>query len=82
MELIYRAVGQHVDQALILTAMDRSSQEYQSGLDNLRGSIRELDLHAFNYWVVHKGLIIEIFSWSWIPGIILGFVWIEFIKNS
>ena len=66
MALIYRAVCQHVDQAKILTSMDRSSPEYQTGLDNLRGSIRELDLFAFKFWLVN-----HLFSWfiSWIAWI-------------
>lgn len=81
MELIYRAVNQHVDQAEILTKMDRSSPEYQTGLDNLRGSIRELDLHAFGYWAVHRGLIWNLLCWiGWLLFIILGCWWLIWIS--
>jgi len=73
MSLIYRAVGQHISQAQVLTTMNRASQEYQSGLDNLRGSIRELDIHAFAYWGAHQGLFLNILCWvGWILGICLG----------
>lgn len=57
MSLIYRTVQQHIDQAEVLTGMNRATPEYQTGLDNLRGSIRELDLHAFYFWSVHQGLV-------------------------
>jgi hypothetical protein len=78
MALIYRAVGQHVEQAKILTTMDRSSQEYQSGLDNLRGSIRELDLHAYEYWSRHQGLAWNILFWvSLVLTILFGLAWSE-----
>lgn len=57
MSLIYRAVGQHIDQAQVLTTMNRSTPEYQTGLDNLRGSIRELNLNVHAYWDWHQGLL-------------------------
>jgi hypothetical protein len=56
MKLIYRTVQQNIDQAEVLTTMDRSTPEYQTGLDNLRGSIRELDLQAFWFYVVNQGM--------------------------
>jgi hypothetical protein len=78
MSLIYRAVTQHVDQAKVLTEMDRSSPEYQTGLDNLRGSIRELDLHAFNFWAVHGGLIWQFLRFiSWILFAIFAVMWLK-----
>lgn len=67
MKLILRTVEQHVDQAKVLTTLSRSSPEYQTGLDNLRGSIRELDLHAGYYWEVHQGLL-------FLVGVPFGFV--------
>ena len=78
MSLIYRTVSQHVDQAEVLTTMDNSSPEYQTGLDNLRGSIRELNLLAFEYWSVHTGL-----SWwilcivAWFGFLIFGSIWLD-----
>lgn len=47
---IYDTVLNHVEQAKVLTTMNRTTPEYQTGLDNLRGSIRELDLHADAYY--------------------------------
>lgn len=60
---IYKTVLNHVDQAKVLTTLDRTTPEYQTGLDNLRGSIRELDLHADSYWGVHQGLIVWVLFW-------------------
>lgn len=78
MSLIYRTVQQHIDQAQVLTTMDRSSPEYQTGLDNLRGSIRELDLHAYAFWSVHAGLLwVVLCIVGWFLGIILGIVWLQ-----
>jgi hypothetical protein len=65
MSLIYRAVQQHVDQAQILTDMNRSTPEYQTGLDNLRGSIRELNLEVHDYWNWHQGFL------SWVALVIV-----------
>ena len=56
MSLIYHTVQQLVEQAKILTTMDKRSPEYQTGLDNLRGSIRELNLFSKDYWSVHQGI--------------------------
>lgn len=52
---IYRIVKNHVEQAEVLTKMDRSTPEYQTGLENLRGSIGKLDLQVITYWNVHSG---------------------------
>lgn len=62
MSLIYHTVQSHVAQAEVLTKMPRNSQEYQSGLDNLRGSIRELNLHTSEYWDKHTGLFLWVFA--------------------
>jgi len=58
MSLIYKTLINHVEQAQRLTTMDRLSPEYQTGLDNLRGSIRELDLQANYFWLIHDGLLL------------------------
>lgn len=71
MALIYRTVNQQVEQSLVLTTMDRRSPEYQTGLDNLRGSIRELNVQAHHYWSLHIGLI---FWLGFLPFGILAFV--------
>lgn len=67
MALNYHTVIQHVKQAEVLTTMEKSSNEYQNGLDNLRGSIRELELYSFAHWSRHGGLIWSILCWvGWI----------------
>ena len=76
MVLIMRTVYQHIDQAGILTKMDRSSPEYQTGLDNLRGSIRELDLHAWGAWFYHEGFgTVILCAIAWILFYIFAKVW-------
>lgn len=70
MSLIYHTVQQHVAQAVVLGTMNRSSPEYQTGLDNLRGSIRELNLQAGYYWDIHAG----VFWWILFIAAGLGFI--------
>jgi len=78
MSLIYHTVQQHIDQAKILTSMDRSSPEYQTGLDNLRGSIRELNLYAFAFWSARGGFIWQIVCLvSWILLLVFGTIWCD-----
>lgn len=57
MGLIIDTIDNHVDQAGQLTEMDRMSPEYQTGLDNLRGSIRETNIHSWEHWSFHRGLV-------------------------
>ncbi|HHT9138796.1 MAG TPA: hypothetical protein ACFYEK_16320 [Candidatus Wunengus sp. YC60] len=74
--MILRSIQQHIDQAKILTAMDRSTPQYQTGLDNLRGSIRELNVHAFQDWSNHDGLLLTITVWlGWILFIVFALWW-------
>lgn len=76
MGLIYHTVKQHVDQADVLTKMNRASPEYQTGLDNLRGSIRELNLYAYEFWLVHDGLVWNVLCWvCWILFLLFGVLW-------
>lgn len=73
MALIYKTVGRHVDQAKVLTTMNRATPEYQTGLDNLRGSIRELTLQAWYYWSIHDGLALWVAAIIfWVIGVITG----------
>lgn len=77
MGMIYRAVQQHVDQAKVLETMNRASPEYQTGLDNLRGSIRELTIPAYDYWANHQALTISLLCWAgWIMFIGFGLWWL------
>lgn len=56
MSLIFRAVNQHINTAKSLIDMDRSSIQYATGLDNLRGGIRELSIPAYQYYANHQYL--------------------------
>ena len=78
MSLIYRAVNQHIATAESLTSLNRSTDAYANGLDNLRGGIRELDLHAWQDWVNHEGLLLNILCWTcWILFVVF-IVWLSF----
>jgi hypothetical protein len=77
MALIYKSVNQHITTAESLVAMDRSSIQYSAGLNNLGNRISELDLHAFQYWANHQGLLINIFCWiGWILSVVFGVWWL------
>jgi hypothetical protein len=77
MALIYKAVIQHIDTAKSLAELDRSSDAYANGLDNLRGGIREIDLHDFQYWANHQGGFAQFSFWvGWIAFIFFGLWWL------
>lgn len=78
MSLIFRAVNQHIDTAKSLINMDRSSIQFATGLDNLRGGIRELSIPAYQYYVNHQYLSTNIFCWIfWILFIAFGIWWMS-----
>jgi len=54
MELIMKALERSIDRCHEIEKMDTGSPEYQTALDDVRGQIRELDLHSNGrYWVKH-----------------------------
>jgi hypothetical protein len=54
MSLIMIALDNSIDRANEISGLNIKSVEYQTALDDLRGQIRELDLHAIGrYWVIH-----------------------------
>jgi hypothetical protein len=81
MALIYKTVVNHVNQAEVLTKMNRSTPEYQTGLDNLRGSIRELDLQTYGYWNIHQGFVIWIAGIIGLISLVIGVAW-WYAENS
>lgn len=55
---IFKAVNAIVSRAEKIAAMDQTSTTYQVALDDLRGTIRELDLHAWEYKWRHSGYLL------------------------
>ena len=52
---IFKAVNAIVDRVEKITTIDQNSTTYQVALDDLRGTIRELNLHAWEYKWRHSG---------------------------
>jgi len=75
MSLIYRAVGQHIETAKSLEEMDKSSIQYATGLDNLRGGIRELTIPAYEYHLNHTLLGVNIACWVFYALFVIFIIW-------
>ncbi len=54
--LIYKAVREAVGQARLVATLDAKSDAYQQGIDNLRGTLRELQIPAYSGWFVKNAL--------------------------
>lgn len=73
MSLIYQAVLQVEERAQSLTTLPRTSDAYQQGLDDLRGTLRELSVPAKGfYWRQHLPTALRIFliwggAWLLLP---------------
>lgn len=52
---IFKAVNAIVNRVEKITAIGQNTTTYQVALDDLRGTIRELDLHAWEYKWRHSG---------------------------
>ena len=46
LELIYQDLGEVRDRARLIEKLDQSSVEYQTGLDDMRGTLREIKIEA------------------------------------
>lgn len=67
----YQAVLKIEERLQIIDNMDESSQAYQSGTDDVRGIIRELNFSATEWWFVNRcpipcGLFILFIGLGWI----------------
>ena len=74
MELITRALDQNIERCHKYRNFDPMSNAYITALDDLRGSIRELELDAVDAFWVHKGFL-PVLIW----GIWLALGWIAVI---
>ncbi|MCU0652899.1 MAG: hypothetical protein MUD10_01445 [Candidatus Pacebacteria bacterium] len=59
MSLIMQSLNSSIIRAGELQRLNRTSVEYSSQLDDLRGIIRELNIHAGSWWILH-GLVLYI----------------------
>lgn len=73
MGLIYRALKRMETRAYILAKLPVTSDAYQQGMDDLRGTLREFETHsnAF-YWRHHMSLILRYIILPWTVVIWLG----------
>ncbi|MBI4121226.1 MAG: hypothetical protein HY457_03155 [Parcubacteria group bacterium] len=44
-----------IKRADVISQLDHSSDAYQQGLDDVRGTLRELDVQAFGWWIYSGG---------------------------
>ena len=58
-KLIFRAVTRNMERLERMKEMDKTSTTYQVALDDVRGAIRELDLHISGFWFARQAGFIE-----------------------
>lgn len=74
LRLIYKAVQEAARQASLVATLDPKSDAYQQGIDNLRGTLKELKIPAYSGWLVKNALSIVALILSEIALIVLGFL--------
>jgi len=85
MTLVMQAIDSILNRANQLEGLEISSTEYQVGMDDLRGVIRELWIPAGIYWQRHQGLpwmIATIVLWILFGGLILGSLVAQFKREK
>lgn len=78
--LDYRAVCKAIERVNKIAKMSPTSVAYQTGMDDVRGIVREIDMNVFYFWALHTPLLwgfwIYIFaawiSWMGAIGYVLG----------
>lgn len=71
LSLINQALKSSIERTEYMKNFNRNSTEYQVSLDDLRGQLRELDLHmTYGYWV-NNNFVLWIWAWlGWIAPVI------------
>ncbi len=63
MQLISRALNRSIQRCRQVKEFDPKSVEYQTALDDLRGQIRELDLHmAYKWWISGPQILLPLLT--------------------
>jgi hypothetical protein len=57
MTLVTKALNQLINRSSLIIGMDKTSTAYQTALEDIRGTIRELNLHTHEYYIWHNGLV-------------------------
>ena len=78
MEEIRENVQTLIARTELVSTLDHTSDAYQQGLDDIRGTLRELDLQVWGWWVWNEG------GWIWLYlilplfgiGLFVSIVWI------
>ena len=67
MTLIMEALQQNIDRCDDIKDFSKTSIEYQTALNDVRGAIRELDLHTPDSWWYIHALWLAVWAWlGWI----------------
>ena len=68
MSLIYKSLNNCISRCELIETMNSNTTEYNVALDDLRGTIRELDLHSTQaYWVLTNFWGMLYLYLGWIP---------------
>ena len=76
MSLIMEALQSNIDRCDKIKNFSATSIEYQTALDDVRGAIRELDLHTPpSWWYIHAFWLA---LWAWLGWIAMIIVWMVY----
>lgn len=73
MALVMEALQQNIDRCDDIQNFSRTSIEYQTALDDVRGALRELNLHAPEAWWYIHALWLSV--WAWLGWIVMLILW-------
>lgn len=61
MNLIYKALKEANERVILLAKLSKSGVVYQTGLDDLRGVIREIELFTWERWAIRTGWVYVVY---------------------
>ena len=74
MTMIYESVVRIKNQAEKLKGLDRNSEAYYQGFDDIRGRLRELNLHAPYFYLIHDAVYMLILLIAGLALAVVGFL--------
>lgn len=75
MSLIYEAVTDHIENLnFATTEMEPGTEEFEQRVDRIQDSIGDLELHSFDFWSAHQGLMFWIVGFVGILMAFFGFM--------
>lgn len=68
---------EYTERVQTFVAMDKASDAYQQGMDDLQGRITGLNVHAYDYWLAHDGIFPYTWCWvGWVLFLVFGLWWL------